>query len=441
MHMKLLCSGLLAAALAGGGAQAAPSLCDGAANDLAQNTAIPSRDDPLTLSAALLAVQTAAPELRAAALEALAQRADARQAGLRPNPVLGIEVEDFDGAGIQTLGAGESTASVSQTFMLGGKRRKAEVAGLARARASEAYCARQMRDLTLQAADYFYALVAAEERARLAQQAALLAAEVSDAVQRRVEAGAAASVEAIRAEADSARARAEAAAVAADVARLRLSLAALWGAENAPFGEAVSDAAEQALPQPGEVMERAETHPRLRASRLGLDARRRELTYQRSLAMPDVTARLGVKSFRDTDEQALVAGISLPLPIFDRNQGAVEAASRRAVRADLEARAVRNRLASEIRRAHAEAVAAQARESALTDEAVPAAREAFEAARIGYRAGKFDLTALLDARRSLVEIETTRVEAARAARSARAELLSLGGYPPYAPIQITGYDQ
>ena len=231
MHMKLLCGGLLAAALTGG-AQAASSLCAGATSP-AQNTTIPSQGDPLTLSAALLAVQTASPELRAAALETLAQRAEARQAGLRPNPVLEIEVEDFDGAGIQTFGAGESTASVSQTFTLGGKRRKAEDAGLARAKASEADCARQMRDLTLQAADYFYALAAAEERARLAKQAATLAEEVSGAVQRRVEAGAAASVEATRARADAARARAEAAAVAADVARLRLSLSALWGAESA----------------------------------------------------------------------------------------------------------------------------------------------------------------------------------------------------------------
>ena len=55
MHMKLLCGGLLAAALTGG-AQAASSLCAGATSP-AQNTTIPSQGDPLTLSAALLAVQ------------------------------------------------------------------------------------------------------------------------------------------------------------------------------------------------------------------------------------------------------------------------------------------------------------------------------------------------------------------------------------------------
>lgn len=440
MHMKSLCGGLAAIVLTGAAAQAAPSLCEGATS-AAQPFVAPTESGPLTLPAVLVAVQTASPELRSAAFETLAQRAEARQAGLTPNPVLGVEVEDVDGSGLDALGAGEATASVSQTFPLGGKRRKAQRAGLARAEASEAECVRQMRDLSLQAANYFYALAGAEEQARLSLQATNVAADVAEVVERRVEAGAVASVELTRAKADAARAQAEAQAANADIARLRLALAALWGADEAHFGAAEPESRASTLPQPGEVMERIRDHPRLAAAFSNFEARQEELVYQKSLAFPDVTARVGVKSIRATDEQAFVAGVSLPLPIFDRNQFGVEAASRRAISAEVHARAVRDRLANDIRSAHSQALAADAREKALAEEAVPAARDAFEAARIGYRAGKFDLTALLDARRSLVDAQTALVEASRAARSARAELLSLGGYPPFAAPQMTGYDR
>ncbi|TRO95465.1 TolC family protein [Glycocaulis profundi] len=434
MISKWLRGGLLAAALAGEAAQAAPGLCDGGA--LA--AAAPVADAPLTLDAALRAVDAASPELRAAALETLALRAEARQAGRRANPEIEVELEEFNGAGWRAFGASEATVSIAQPLALGRRLARARAAGEAWAHASAAGCAALRRDLLLETAGLFHDLAAAEARVGLAGDAADLAGQVSGAVRRRVGEGGAPRIDLAPAEAEHAAARADLEAARAEAAGLRLALAALWGEGEARFGPVQpDDRADTTLPPVEEVLARMDGHPALASAHAAGQARRAEAALARAEAFPDATVRLGMRSYRDTGDRALIAGVSVPLPLFDRNQGGREASRRRAEAAGIEAVALDRRLTGRVRAAHAEAASAQTRARVLAEEAAPAARDGFAAAQAAYREGRYGLNLLLDARRRLIEAETRRVDAERDARKARDTLLALGGYPLFMQSDVS----
>ncbi|MFN3327198.1 MAG: TolC family protein, partial [Bryobacteraceae bacterium] len=105
----------------------------------------------------------------------------------------------------------------------------------------------------------------------------------------------------------------------------------------------------------------------------------------------DPAVGLGVRHVAETGDVGLVAGVSMPLPVFDRNQGNISAAR-------AEVRAAEANLASVTATARVRAQnaiinveAAQARVEALEAAAVPEAAEAVRLAEISYREGRATL--------------------------------------------------
>ncbi|MGB4344738.1 MAG: TolC family protein, partial [Moraxellaceae bacterium] len=119
--------------------------------------------------------------------------------------------------------------------------------------------------------------------------------------------------------------------------------------------------------------------------------------------VPDITLRVGTKREAVTQDQSLLAGVSLPLPLFNRNQG-----ERRAAHADLNAAeatfaAEKLQVDAEIINQRQQLEAAYAEAMALQDGVLGTAEEAAAATQEGYRAGKFGLLELLDTQRALID--------------------------------------
>ena len=152
----------------------------------------------------------------------------------------------------------------------------------------------------------------------------------------------------------------------------------------------------------------------------------RKLDLERRRTTPDLTVNLGIRRLNDGDSTAAVAGFSLPLPLFDRNRGAVKSAQ-------AEADAARARLAiaqsdalASRRSAEGEALAAE-RSLAAAREGEAAAREAYRLARLGYEAGKLPLLELLSARRDLIAARHRNTDARLARVRAMADLAQANG--------------
>lgn len=156
------------------------------------------------------------------------------------------------------------------------------------------------------------------------------------------------------------------------------------------------------------------------------EAAARALTVQQRSATPDITAQLGVRQLRVANGPAVVAGVTVPLPVFDRNRGNIAAAQ--AELQGMEARAAAARLEAEAgtRAARALIAATDARGEAAR-RTLSTAEEAYRLARIAYEAGKAPLIELLSARRNLGAARSVILDADMARFDARTTLARLAG--------------
>jgi outer membrane protein, heavy metal efflux system len=156
-------------------------------------------------------------------------------------------------------------------------------------------------------------------------------------------------------------------------------------------------------------------------------ARRAQVEVARSKAVPDLTASGGVRYLNEVKEGTFVLGFSLPLPLFDRNQGGIQEAYARLSKAELERRAAEVRVSTALSDAYQNLVSAVNEVSTLQNEVLPAAQEAFQATQEGYRLGKFGLLDVLDVQRTFFETRGRYLEALATYHKAVADLERLSG--------------
>jgi cobalt-zinc-cadmium efflux system outer membrane protein len=153
-----------------------------------------------------------------------------------------------------------------------------------------------------------------------------------------------------------------------------------------------------------------------------IEQRKAAVVVESAGRIPDLTLTGGVRTFGGTDDVTYVAAISMPLPLFGRNQGAIIEADQELARTRAEQRAVRREVRADLSGEYQKLVAARAEIEALEEAVLPDAEAAFEAIREGYRWGKFEYLDLLDAQRTLVQAKAQAVDARAAYHAARARL-------------------
>lgn len=366
--------------------------------------------------------EATAPRLIVGEAETRAAEGRALQARVRPNPTLDLQVENVGGEGpYRDFQSAETTLSIGQTLELGGKR----AARVATARAEvDATKSRADLNRVAFARDLVVAYALAEaagERLTVAKDGADLAEADARAARLLVDNGKEAELRALQARAAVSAAQAEVARAEAEQGAALARLAALTGGERTftAVTPGVLDHAWPVVAPTGQApaIAVAEAEQRTAARRLDLERRR---------ATPDVTVSFGLRRLAGDDATAAVAGLSLPLPLFDRNRGAVasaraEADAARARLLMVQADAVAERLGAEGEARAADRAAAAAREGE------DAAREAYRLARLGYEAGKLPLIELLAARRDLVAARQRHIEARQARAKAAADLAHANG--------------
>jgi len=257
------------------------------------------------------------------------------------------------------------------------------------------------RDIRLAHAE----LRAAEDRAVLARDNVGAAEELARTARILVDVGRDPPLRQLRAESLLAEAKAEQARTFSNLLTARRLLVSLIGSDDPELTAIASeDVAPTALPPDGTTL-----NEQLATAQREVASARVQLA--RSEAVPDVTASAGVRQFRESGDTALVAGLSIPIPIRNRNRGNIEAAgaeSNAAESALLLARIDANRAQYD---AQMLLGAAETRYEALAGPGLQQAEEALRLARIGYNAGKFSLIELIDAQTALTTAKLNLIEA------------------------------
>lgn len=367
----------------------------------------------LTLRNALAAALLHNPELRAAAWEPRLAEAARLQAGLSPNPEVGVEFENFAGSGaLSGTDALETTLLLSQLIELGGKRDlRIELAESAWTVSALDYETERL-DVVTETAARFVRVLELQQQVEFAERARSLAEESRRVIHRRVQAGDVSPIDEIKARLESESARIAADRLRRELDAARRELSAMWDENEPAFGLVLGSLDEvMDVPSLHDLTDRVEAHPAVQ--RWVAEAERREsaVELERAQAVPDVNAGLGVRYINEIDDGALVGAVSVPLPLFDRNQGGILAARLLAAQALDEGRASRRALATQLVRQHARLTAAFHEVQSIDSTLLPAARDAYEATRRAYDEGKLPYLDVLDAQRTLFDTEAQRLEA------------------------------
>lgn len=386
--------------------------------------ATPAVPAGLTLDAALRSALRHHPQLQAAQLEVDAGEGAVRQAAVLPNPSLDYTQEDTKRQNRTT------TVLLSQPLELGGKR-AARTALAERSReVAVAELDARRADVRATAIQAFFDALVAQERVTVADESLRIAEGGSAAAARRVAAGKVSPTEETRARVAEANARIERRQAQAD---RQSALRALTAAMAVPDGSVQQlDGRPEALPPlpAGDTLaRRLDDAPALR--RAQREVQRAEAAYEveRSRRIPDVRLSVGSKRTEETGRSQAVIGLSVPLPVFDRNQGAQYEALRRRDAARALADAELLRLRAEVLQAADQLQAREDEVEALQRDVLPGARSAYEAASRGFELGKFGFLDVLDAQRTWLLARAQYLNALSQAHRAAADLERRLGAP------------
>lgn len=391
----------------------------------------PTAQGTLTLEEALALALAHSPELAASSWEVRRREGRALQADLLPNPELEAEVEDFAGTGtLSGFDASEATLLLAQRLETAGKRPKR--ARAARIGTDVAAWEHEARRLWIHSAVVraFANVLAAQERVALTEELLGVARSSVEAVARLVSAGATPPVERTRAELEVGAVRVDLAVARRTLEAARAELAATWGSRRPGFERVAGELSRIVEPPPADTLRAwLARNPVLLGWDREIERREAVLALEEARRIPDVTVAAGVRRLQEVDDTALVVGFSVPIPVFDRNQGERAAARSDRNKARHERHAAEARLAAELEGAYQELSARYEEVAELRESILPRAAEAFEGVRRGYAQGLFRNVDVLDAQRRLFELRLREIEALRAYHAAGAELERLTGTP------------
>ena len=389
----------------------------------AQDPNVLSLDDALERSgvAGTAAENTRNPRLVGPTEDAAAARALIDQAGLKPNPELAFEAENLAGSGaFAGLSATEYTLSVGLPLELGGKRRARIAAASAQLGLTELRGDLSRAELGYMVRRRYVAAVGAAARVELGADILERNRELVRIAEALVDAGREPPLRGLRARAAYAEAEAELKAAQADALAARFALGALWSEEVAP---AVPAEFPPIVPPHSLVASYSGIETDIaRAERVAAEA---EIVRERSLRVPDPTVSAGVRRFEESNDNAFVVGVSIPLPIRNRNQGNILAAQARARAAGAREAVALADYRQAVAEARAAYLSAEVKASTLASGSLPQADEALRLAQIGYRNGKFPLLEVLAAADARDAIRRSLIDAREAQGSAAARLIRL----------------
>ncbi len=361
------------------------------------------------------------------------------QAGLYPNPtvsVTGDELGDRQGpAGIITA------PHVSQEFVTGGK------LGLSRAAATK-----EVDQATLALMTQRYALLAnirsayfdavtTQRRAEILSELVKLAEQSVAQTEKLLQAKQVARLDLVQLEVDLERLRTEEQATRRELPAAYRRLAAVVGVSDLPLGFVIGSLE---VPLPPYDLERLQpyvlaSHPEPRSARAGVE--RAQLLLRRAEVdpIPNVTVSTGYVRQNQNRSNDWTLGVSVPVPVWNRNQGNILAARGQLGEAVQEVTRVENDLVERLATAYREFTSARQRAERYRSAILPRAEETYELSVQAYKGGQFEYLRVLQAQRALFEarLEYNRAlgEAWRAA-SVISGLTLEDQWPPVPPAEV-----
>lgn len=350
-----------------------------------------------------------APQLLEQAANVRAANADVRQASAWLNPTLNATAENLGAPQSGGASQRQDTYTVTQAFEIGGKRSARIEAAQLRSVATGAR-ERQSRLAFANELAMAYATAEAMQQRKEVSEAELTRATADlRAAQALVKAGREAELRLAQARASMAAAQAAVQFSAANATAALERLSVLVGSDASysrishPFMSSIviSNFQEGWSSTDAPAVTSAVAEREAMAAQVKVEEKR---------WIPDLGVTIGMREFGWTSEKAAVVGLTVTIPLFDRNTAGIDAAKERAISAAMRLEAVRLETVA-VRRSAMAQVQASERSLEAAELGEAAASEAYRLGRIGYDSGKTSLLELLAIRRALSEAQASTIDA------------------------------
>lgn len=330
------------------------------------------------------------------------------QAGLIPNPEADFEAEDFlGGKELSGIKGSQYTLSAGQLFELGGKRSS-------RINLAETEIVSSRGDYELLKLDVianvklnFFSLYQIQKQIEQQRKFVELNEEILKTISERVKAGRTSPAEESKVKVALTNSRIELDRLQRSFSSIQAQLNSLLGTtgKNLIPATALFDSI-SVPPTREEITGNIEEIPSIKLLQNEVNIREAALELERSLAVPDLTVNGGVRYLNELKTNSFVAGVSIPLPFFNRNQGNIQSAEVRLEQMDAIKNTRRLNVIAQLNTAYNNLLSAYNNSQQLKNSIIPEAENAYEITRQGYIQGRFAFIDLLDAQRTLFETQT-----------------------------------
>lgn len=377
----------------------------------AQDAPIPRS---LSLEAAIRLAAERNPRVAAAVSAVAAADGTRLDASLRPNPAITYQTEGYplfasprpsfpDNQGL--------TLRIDQELETAGRRRLRTQAAQAGVSATQALLGDERRRLELDVRRAYFQVVLAKANLDVAQTTLGDIDRTLQVNQARLDKGAIAGVDLRRLRSERLRFADDVFNAQLDLRNAKSALLALLNAPDLSFDVDVTEALAPAggvapAPPRAAALAQAEVErPDLQAARHTMRQADTETRLQRALRTPNVT--VGGGYYREYGTNAVVFGVTVPLPVFNRNQGGVARADAEHRRAEQLADATSIAVRLDVQQALNAVAVSAARVQYIQRESLDNARQARDTVMASYRLGAANLIDFLDAQRSFRDTERT----------------------------------
>lgn len=381
-------------------------------------------EENITLEAATALALQANANIAVAMRGREVETAQVLQAAARPNPTLSGQVQDLRSQ--NRIAA----ITISQQLETADKRDKRMAAAEASVSMADADIRIAQAEISAKVYAVFYQVLATQQSQALAVELLKISKQSKESTAKRVLAGKVSPVEETKAKVAEAGLKIELVTANQQLASAKQRLASLWAKGDSQANYTAVGELEnlKAIPALNDLMAQLPDSPRLKKASLAIVQKQALSAIEQSKQTPDVTLSLGAQQNEELGGiiQAII-GLSIPIPVFDKNQGNLQSTRAREFQSIDEKTALQNQLAAELSDAYGRRQSQVEAVNAYQNDILQGAQSAYEAARKGFEFGKFSFLEVLDAQRTLFQAKTQHIQALTLAHLAEADIQSILG--------------
>ena len=363
------------------------------------------------------------PELTAMALELDAAEARIKQASLWSNPTFEAESENFSGDN-PGFHRAENTFSITQPLLLGGKiKYRKKITEKERELLCLNYKKKKI-DLILDVEEAVYDVLLAQKNLEFAVEAQEIAKNLYDFNAKKVLRKDSSGHQLLSAEIELSQAEIKVMDAKKSLEIVRKSLTTLWGVPESTLGKCKGSLDRKFdVPEYSKLKEYLlENNPEIKAIARQAERGNFLLKSAKAERIPDLELGFGVRIFEEDDTNTFVAGFSVPLPLFNRNQGSIQEALVNQKKVEVDGNAIRNRLLFELNEAYKTFQTSLHQADVFKSTILPRTEQYFNLTTESYNRGELEYLEVLEAERTLVETKKRYVELMKTLQSSVANL-------------------